>query len=93
MTDTPIITERISPAVDVSDRMDVATRQRLLGAADLAFQRYPGAVGELLRQELLSWMVFGFHLGSTLVMRVADQMLAEHEQISNGNGRSGPARQ
>lgn len=58
----------------VSDHMDVATRQHILAAAELATQRYPGAIGELLRQELLSWMIFGLHLGSDLIMRVADDL-------------------
>jgi hypothetical protein len=34
-------------------------------------------VGELLSQELFSWMVFGHQLGSDLIMRVATEVLAE----------------
>lgn len=55
--------------------MDSETKHRLFTAAELARLHYPGAVGELLHQELLSWMVFGHHLGSTLIMRVADQVI------------------
>ena len=42
--------------------------------------RYPGAIGELLSQELLSWMVFGHLLGSDLIMRVADDLLVEEPE-------------
>lgn len=66
-------------AFSAADRMDTATRERLITAADLAPQRYPGAIGELIRQELLSWMVFGLHLGSVLIMRVADDLVAATE--------------
>lgn len=57
------------------DRMDTSTKERLRHAADRAGQRYPGPVGELLRQELLSWMVFGHLLGSALIMQVADELI------------------
>lgn len=57
--------------------MDRVTKQRLSIAAELAAVHYPGAVGALGRQELLSWMVFGRYLGSALIMRVADQVIAE----------------
>ena len=58
-------------------RMDTETREWLLAAARRAERRYPGAIGELLSQELLSWMVFGHQLGSNLIMRVADDLLLE----------------
>lgn len=58
-------------------RMDRDTKEWLFAAARQATQRYPGAVGELLSQELLSWMVFGHQLGSDLIMRVADDLLVE----------------
>jgi hypothetical protein len=35
-----------------------------------------------LSQELLSWMVFGHHLGSDLIMRVADDLLVEEPKPS-----------
>jgi hypothetical protein len=57
--------------------MDTDTKEWLFAAARRATQRYPGAVGELLSQELLSWMVFGHQLGSDLIMRVADDLLVE----------------
>jgi hypothetical protein len=57
--------------------MDVPTKQFLLEAGRTATARYPGAVGELLSQELFSWMVFGHQLGSDLIMRVAADVLAE----------------
>ncbi len=54
--------------------MDPEVKQRLRTAAAEARRRYPGAVGELLSQELLSWMVFGHLIGSTLILRVADDL-------------------
>ena len=61
-------------------RMDSETKEWLLAAARRDERRYPGAVGELLSQELLSWMVFGHQLGSDLIMRVADDLLLEEPQ-------------
>ena len=63
-------------------RLDSETKQWLFAASRRATQRYPGAVGELLSQELLSWMVFGHHLGSDLIMRVADDLLLEEPKSS-----------
>jgi hypothetical protein len=63
-------------------RMDSDTKEWLFAAARRATQRYPGAVGELLSQELLSWMVFGHQLGSGLIMRVADDLLVEEPKSS-----------
>ncbi|MCW2716656.1 MAG: hypothetical protein JWR81_478 [Pseudonocardia sp.] len=64
-----------SGAVDQTGRMDSDTKQWLFAAAERAKLRHPGAIGELLSQELLSWMVFGHQLGSDLIMRVADDLL------------------
>lgn len=55
-------------------RMDTSTKTRLRHAAEQASLHYPGPVGELLRQELLSWMVFGPVLGSALIMRLVDDL-------------------
>jgi len=66
----------------VADRprmMEGETKDWLHAAAKRARVRYPGAVGELLSQELLSWMVFGRLLGSDLIMRVADEILCQEE--------------
>jgi hypothetical protein len=57
--------------------MDTDTKERLFAAARRATNRYPGAIGELLSQELLSWMVFGHQLGSDLIMRVVHDLLGE----------------
>lgn len=57
--------------------MDHDTKERLRRAAEAARRRHPGPVGELLHQELLSWMIFGRYLGSSLIIRVADDLLAE----------------
>lgn len=63
-------------------RMDSETKEWLRAASRRATMRYPGAVGELLSQELLSWMVFGHQLGSDLIMRVADDLLLEEPRPS-----------
>jgi hypothetical protein len=44
--------------------------------------RYPGAVGELLSQGLLCWMVFGHQLDSDLIMRGVDDLLVEESLLS-----------
>lgn len=62
------------------NRVDMATKERLRAAATRATQLHPGPVGELLNQELLSWMVFGHRLGSALIMRVTDELLIEEPQ-------------
>jgi succinate dehydrogenase/fumarate reductase flavoprotein subunit len=64
--------------VVVGSWMDSPTKQLLLEAGQAAKVMHPGAVGELLSQELLSWMVFGHRLGSALIMRVAAEVLAEN---------------
>ncbi len=61
--------------------MDPGTKERIHRAARTATVRYPGAVGELLNQELLSWMVFGHRLGSDLIMRVAAEVLTDDADI------------
>jgi hypothetical protein len=61
--------------------MDQCTKERIHQAARTAGLRYPGAVGELLSQELLSWMVFGHQLGSDLIMRVAAEVLADDVDV------------
>ena len=64
--------------------LDVARRgyRPLFAAARRATNRYPGAIGELLSQELLSWMVFGHQLGSDLIMRLADDLLVDEPKLS-----------
>ncbi len=62
--------------------MDSETKEWLLAAARRAELRYPGAVGELLSQELLSWMVFGHQLGSGLIMQVASDLVLEEPRPS-----------
>lgn len=57
--------------------MDSPIKEVLLKAGRTAQARYPGAVGELLSQELFSWMVFGHRLGSDLIVRVAAEVLTE----------------
>lgn len=64
-----------------SRQMDSATTARLFTAARRAKVCYPGAVGELLSQELLSWMVFGHRLGSDLIMRVTNDLEEPRAQI------------
>lgn len=82
--DTPAAHDPETPSPDRHDptahrtgteHISIATKRRLLAAAEQARSRYPGSIGELLSQELHSWMVFGHHLGSTLIMQVANNLL------------------
>lgn len=72
------------------NRMGSATKQRLRTAADQAKRDYPGPVGDLLSQELLSWMAFGHLLGSALIMRVADLLVGEAHRRAHGPGPPHP---
>ena len=54
--------------------MDLERKEELLAAAKQARQAYPGPVGELLHQELVSWIQFGHMLGSELIFRVASEI-------------------
>jgi hypothetical protein len=76
-----LVDERADEVV-VGSWMDSPTKQLLLEAGQAAKVIHPGAVGELLSQELLSWMVFGHRLGSALIMRVAAEVLAENVEPS-----------
>ncbi len=59
------------------ERMDHHIRMRLRMAAFRAARVYPGAVGELLSQELLTWETLGIRLGSkSMIMRVVEEILA-----------------
>lgn len=75
-TDEPPIGLRRQESAMTDERMDSTTKLRLRTAAAEARQRYPGPVGELISQELRSWMVFGHLLGSALILRVADDLTA-----------------
>lgn len=55
--------------------MELPTKEVLLEAARRAQLLYPGPVGELLHQELVSWLQFGHLLGSTLIFRVANELV------------------
>lgn len=54
--------------------MAPSCKEELLDAAGRARRLYPGPVGELLHQELLSWLQFGHMLGSDLILRVAEEL-------------------
>ena len=69
--------------------MPSSTKDRLHEAARAATLRYPGAVGELLHQELLSWMVFGHQLGSGLIMRLAAELLTDDGNTAAPAGEAG----
>lgn len=57
-------------------RSEVIDRALIREAAARATQVYPGAVGELLSRELLSWEQFGYRLGSrTSIMQIVEQIL------------------
>jgi len=68
-------TSRMSPPEPRS--MELPSKEILLDAAERARLRYPGPVGELLHQELVSWLQFGHFLGSTLIFRVAEELIAD----------------
>ncbi len=55
--------------------MELPSKEVLLDAARRAQLVYPGPVGELLHQELVSWLQFGHLLGSSLIFRVADELI------------------
>jgi hypothetical protein len=55
--------------------MELPTREVLLEAARRAQLLYPGPVGDLLQQELISWLQFGHLLGSALILRVAHELV------------------
>lgn len=55
--------------------MELPSKEVLLDAARRAQLLYPGPVGELLHQELVSWLQFGHLLGSSLIFRVADELI------------------
>ena len=65
---------RADPA-SVQRPMELPTKEVLLDAARRAQLLYPGPVGELLHQELVSWMQFGHLLGSALIVRIADELI------------------
>ena len=62
--------------------MELPTKEALLEAAERARLLYPGPVGELLRQELVSWLQFGHLLGSALIFRVVDEL--NHASLPDG---------
>jgi hypothetical protein len=56
----------INPAPSVKlESMNPADRQRFRNAAFRAIRVYPGPVGALISDELLSWTEFGYRFGST----------------------------
>jgi hypothetical protein len=55
--------------------MELPSRELLLDAARRARLLYPGPVGEMLHQELVSWLQFGHLLGSALIFKVADELI------------------
>jgi hypothetical protein len=59
---------------DVRRPMELPAKEALLDAAGRARLLYPGPVGELLHQELVSWLQFGHLLGSALIFRVVDEL-------------------
>ncbi len=66
-----------SMMTDEPERMDHHVRMRLRMAAFRATRLYPGAVGELVSKELLSFEQFGIRLANDgLMMRVADEIAA-----------------
>jgi hypothetical protein len=61
--------------VSAQRAMELPSKEVLLDAARRAQLLYPGPVGELLHQELVSWLQFGHLLGSALIFRIADELI------------------
>jgi hypothetical protein len=64
--------------------MELHARSRYRAAAHHAKRAYPGAVGELLSREILSWEEFGYRLGgeglmTKVVSDVLNQPIADAE--------------
>lgn len=58
--------------------MDHNERMRLRTAAIRVLRLYPGPVGQLISEELLTWEEFGFRLGAKgLIQGVVDHVLRE----------------
>ena len=69
------------------DVTDTALPVRARTASDAALRLYPGAIGELLARELLSWSEFGHRLGShELVARLLDHL----DELDAGRGNMNP---
>jgi hypothetical protein len=63
--------------------MDHNERKRIRLAAFRVTRLYPGAVGELVSRELMSWEEFGYRLSSgSMIMRIVDEVLSAQEQQS-----------
>lgn len=71
----PVVAVPTVPSA-VPERMDHHVRMKVRAAAFRASRVYPGAVGEMISRELLTWEEFGYKLGSFgIVMRVVDQVM------------------
>lgn len=58
--------------------MDFHVKSRFRAAAHHAKRAYPGAIGELLSREILSWEQVGYRLGGwALMSQVVDQVLEQ----------------
>jgi hypothetical protein len=68
--------------------IDHGSRTRLRAAAFRASLVYPGPVGELIAQELLSWDEFGHRLGGTRMIMA----LVEHVLRTPAAGAGSPPR-
>ncbi len=64
-----------SPDPGSAQPMELSAKEVLLLASRRAQLLYPGPVGELLHQELVSWLQFGHLLGSALIFRVAEELV------------------
>jgi hypothetical protein len=72
--DVPVVV--LAVPTTAPDRMDHHERMKVRAAAFRATRVYPGAVGEVLSKELLSWEEYGWRLGSfSLIRRLVDQVM------------------
>lgn len=78
--DTPEPLYVAEQPIRITDQPDTWTfdeKQRVRTAANMARQRYPGPVGDLVCAELLQWAEYGWRLApGGRVMQVVEQLLA-----------------
>jgi hypothetical protein len=64
---------------------ELETRSRFRWAAREVKRQYPGAVGELLSNEISSWEDFGYRIGGNALMsRVVSAILDDNNEETDG---------
>ncbi len=66
----------MTPMIGSAGAMDHHEKMRMRAAAFRVKRVYPGAAGEVLAQEILSWEEFGYRLGeNSRVNRLVEQIM------------------